>query len=75
MSFLPSGRRSASGGGFEGFSGGSAGFEDVFDVFGDIFGGGRRGAMRGNDLEYTLQVSLEESAFGCEMRITGRSKW
>lgn len=69
------GGNSASGGGFEGFSGGG-GFEDIFDVFGDIFGGGRRGggsrtngAMRGSDLEYNLQISLEESAFGCEKEI------
>jgi molecular chaperone DnaJ len=62
-------------GGFEGFTGG-AGFEDIFDVFGDIFGGGRRGGgrssggvMRGSDLEYNLQISLEESAFGCEKEI------
>ncbi len=62
-------------GGFEGFTGGS-GFEDIFDVFGDIFGGGRRGggrasggAMRGSDLEYNLQISLEESAYGCEKEV------
>lgn len=68
------GGNSASGG-FEGFSGGNgAGFEDIFDVFGDIFGGARRGGgrqshdsrMRGGDLEYNLQITLEESATGCE---------
>lgn len=66
----------SAGGGFEGFSGG-AGFEDIFDVFGDIFGGGgRRGggrnpnsAMRGSDLEYNIQITLEESATGVEKEI------
>ena len=70
------GGNSASGGGFEGFSGG-AGFEDIFDVFGDIFGGGGRrgggrnpnGAMRGSDLEYNIQITLEESATGVEKEI------
>ncbi|MDP4404777.1 molecular chaperone DnaJ, partial [Escherichia coli] len=54
------GGNSASGGpgGFGGFSSGG-GFEDIFDAFGDIFGGGSRrggrqhnGAIRGQDLEY-----------------------
>lgn len=70
------GGNSASGGpgGFEGFSRG--GFEDIFESFGDIFGGGNRrgrstnGAMRGNDLEYQIDVSLEESAFGVEKPIS-----
>ena len=68
------GGNSASGGGFDGGSG--AGFEDIFDVFGDIFGGGRRGggggrsgAMRGNDLEFNLHISLEESASGCDKEV------
>lgn len=72
------GNSASGGGGFEGFSGGGAGFEDIFDVFGDIFGGGRRGGgggrnphapMRGSDLEYTIQITLEESAFGVEKEI------
>ncbi len=72
------GGNSASGGpgGFGGgFSGG--GFEDIFGAFGDIFGGGRRGggnsrsgATRGNDLEYQIEITLEESAFGCEKQVT-----
>lgn len=74
------GGNSASGGGgfggFEGFSGG--GFEDIFGAFGDIFGGGggRRGGgrnpngpMRGSDLEYNMQITLEESATGIEKEI------
>ncbi len=46
------------------------GFGDSFAV---VFGGGQRraaGPMRGSDLEYRLQISLEEAAFGAEKRIT-----
>ena len=54
--------------------GGGAGFEDIFgDVFGDIFGGGRRGggpqAHRGSDLQYNLELSLEDAVFGTEVKI------
>ncbi|MCC2644864.1 MAG: dnaJ [Burkholderiales bacterium] len=72
------GGNSASGGpsGFEGFAHGG-GFEDIFENFGDIFGGGRRssrrgtnGAARGSDLEYQIDVTLEDSAFGAEKQIT-----
>jgi molecular chaperone DnaJ len=67
----------AAGGGFEGgFSAG--GFEDIFEAFGDIFGsGGRRGGgasrsanQRGADLEYQIEITLEESASGIEKPIT-----
>ncbi|MFZ5826626.1 MAG: molecular chaperone DnaJ [Bacillota bacterium] len=59
---------------FEGFGGfgQQQGFGDIFDMF---FGGGRqrnpRGPVRGADLEYTLELSLEEAAFGIkkELRI------
>lgn len=68
-------------GGFGGFSGANsgAGFEDIFGAFGDIFGAGRRGgagagsatgAMRGRDLECQIEISLEESAFGCEKSVS-----
>lgn len=63
------------GSGFEGFARGG-GFEDIFENFGDIFGGGRRssrssnGATRGRDLEYQIDVTLEESAFGAEKPIS-----
>ncbi len=64
-------------GGFEGFrqySGGYQGnpdnFQDIFsDVFGDFFGGARaraRRPARGADLRYTLSITLEEAAAGCE---------
>lgn len=73
-------------GGFSGgFTGGPFGdmdsdsFHDVFgDVFGDLFGqGGARGsgrgtrrANRGADLRYSLNISFEDSALGCERVIT-----
>ena len=64
-----------SAGGFGGGArGGQSGFGDIFeDIFGDIFGGGGRGnrggsggssAYRGNDLQYNLELSLEEAVFG-----------
>ena len=54
---------------------GAGGFEDIFgDVFGDIFGGGggRRGgqrAHRGSDLQYNLELTLEQAVFGTEVKI------
>ena len=52
-------QRFGQGGGFQGGS-----FNDIFgDVFGDIFGGGSRSqtrARRGSDLEYRIEVSLED---------------
>ncbi len=54
---------------------GGAGFSDIFDdIFGDIFGGGRRGGggervYRGSDLQYNLELSLEEAVFGTEAKI------
>lgn len=54
----------------------SAGFGDIFeDLFGNIFGenGGRRGggtrAYRGSDLQYNLELSLEEAVTGKEVDI------
>ncbi len=62
---------SASGGGAGGFGG--ADFSDIFgDVFGDIFGGGGGGrggrsrARGGADLQYNLDLTLEESVSGLE---------
>jgi molecular chaperone DnaJ len=60
-------------GGFGGFEGFSGGFGDIFgDIFGDMFGGGRRpknGPQRGADLEYTLDLTFEEAAFGVKKDI------
>ncbi len=58
-------------GGFS--SRGAADFGDVFgDIFGDIFGGGRGGknrVYRGADLQYNLELSLEEAVFGTDANI------
>jgi molecular chaperone DnaJ len=58
------------GGGNGGFGGGGqdfAGFADIFDsMFGDVFGGqARRGnVLRGSDLRYDLEISLEDAFAG-----------
>ena len=50
-----------------------ASFSDIFgDVFGDIFGGGRAGGQRvyrGADLQYTLEISLDEAVSGTTSQI------
>src|SRR5688572_28769302 len=51
---------------------GSGNFSDIFgDVFGDIFGGGRGGSRvyRGSDLQYNLEIGLEEAVNGVEVKI------
>lgn len=64
---------------FRGFGGG--GFSDIFeDMFGEFMGGGpggagggragRGGASRGADMQYTLEISLEEAFKGKETKIT-----
>jgi len=56
-----------------GFS--SASINDIFgDIFGEIFGGAGRtrtrgGRSRGSDLRYNLEISFEEAAFGCEVKV------
>ncbi len=55
---------------------------DLGDIFGDWFGGAARsrqrenadGRKRGDDLEYPLQVTMEEAAFGAE-KIISLNKW
>ena len=69
----------ASMGGARGAAGpeGFGGFAEAFgDIFGDIFGGAgaRRGGgaqqvYRGNDLNYAMEISLEEAAHGKETQI------
>lgn len=54
-------------------------FQDIFgDIFGDIFSqthqrsrgpSGQRPQSRGSDLKYTLSISFEEAAVGCEKLI------
>jgi DnaJ-class molecular chaperone len=53
---------------------GFSGFGDVFsDIFGEIFGGAGRSralvGLRGADLRYNLEISLEQAAKGFETRI------
>jgi len=63
--------------GFGGFGGAGAGagspFDDIFDAFfGGAAGGRARGpntAMRGDDLEYPLRLTLREAAFGTSKTI------
>ncbi len=63
-------------GGFD-FRGGDFGFEDLFQGFGgfedifDVFSGRKtkRGPRRGNDLQFSLNISFEEAVFGVEKTI------
>src|SRR3989338_3296849 len=62
--------------GFEGFEGAFQGFGDIFgDLFEDFFGtsahraGRSRGGIRGADLEYSVEISLEEVARGKEATV------
>ncbi len=71
-------------GGFGGGGAGADPFQDIFgDVFGDIFNqsGGRAGpraganayrnqAQKGSDLKYSLAITFEEAAVGCEKTIS-----
>ncbi len=60
-----------SAGGFGGGAGGGSGFGGFGDIFEDIFGGrsggqgrGANAAYRGSDLQYNLELTLEEAVFG-----------
>ncbi|MCK3655016.1 molecular chaperone DnaJ [Pasteurellaceae bacterium Macca] len=58
------------GGGFGG--GGFGGFEDIFsEMFGGGFGGGgrRQRVVRGDDLQYNLEITLEEAVRGVKKDI------
>ncbi|MDJ0776280.1 MAG: molecular chaperone DnaJ [Gammaproteobacteria bacterium] len=56
--------QSAGGGGFSG------GFGDAFsDIFGDIFGGGRSRVRKGADLQYNLELELEDAVAGTTVKI------
>ncbi len=64
------------GGGFGGFGGG--GFDDIFDIFGGMFGGGgfggggarRNGPKKGRDLQKAITIEFEEAAFGTKKEIS-----
>lgn len=54
-------------GGFGGFGGAGGDFGDIFgDIFSDMFGGrgSRSRVVRGDDLRYDLEISLEEAVKG-----------
>lgn len=59
---------------FSGFQGANGqGFEfDLGDIFGDIFGGGRRsrGPKRGHDISVDIQISFADAIFGAERKIS-----
>ncbi len=66
-------------GGFggQGGQGGFNDFSDIFSSFGDIFGdlggGGRKkrsSALRGSDIRYNLEISLEEAFLGVSKKIS-----
>jgi len=63
------------GAGFGGAGGfGAGGFSDVFDeMFSEFMGGGRRGGgeaqLRGSDLRYNLEISLEDAFKGLKKKI------
>jgi len=67
---------SSGGGGFSGFDPSS--FSEFSDILGDFFGfgdtsgsggRGRRGAPRGSDLRYDLEIGFDEAVFGLKTRI------
>ena len=72
---------SMGGQGFSGFEGFQDSFRDFSDVFGDLFqdffggasrgggGGGRSSAARGSDLQYNLEINLEEAFHGKEITL------
>lgn len=54
--------------GFQGFQGG--GFEDLGDLFGGMFGGGRQREPRGNDIAVDVDLSFHDAVFGVEKTVT-----
>ncbi|MFQ5564637.1 MAG: DnaJ C-terminal domain-containing protein [Parvularculaceae bacterium] len=47
-----------------------ASFEDLGDIFADLFGSRRGGAMRGRDLRYRLEVDFLDAVRGVKKRVT-----
>ncbi len=54
------------------FAGFNVDFEDAFDIFSDMFGGGGRRTRRerGVDLEMELNLTFDEAVFGVEKELT-----
>ncbi len=75
--FAQGGTGGAGSNGFNGFDfsqftqGGAGGFEfDFGDIFGDVFGGGRRAqTKRGRDISIDIELSFEDSIFGVERTV------
>ncbi|MFA7276586.1 MAG: molecular chaperone DnaJ [Pseudobdellovibrionaceae bacterium] len=72
--FGAAGVQGGMGGGAGGFGPGgfSSAFTDIFeDMFGDMMGGGRRstGPMRGSDMQFTIDISLEDSFKGKDAKL------
>jgi len=73
----PSSGFGGGGPGFDGFDfsqftqGGNGGFEfDFGDIFGDVFGGGRKQqTKRGRDISIDIELSFEDSVFGVERTV------
>lgn len=60
-------------GGFQGGQGVEFDIGDIFENFGDIFGGGfgrRSGQVRGNDVSIDIQLSFQEAVFGTKRTVT-----
>lgn len=57
----------------QGFAGNGQGFEfdlgDIFENFGDMFGGGKRENSRGRDISIDLELSFQESIFGTTRKV------
>ena len=66
--------------GFGGGGFGGGGFDDIFDIFGSMFGGGgggfgggaarRNGPKKGRDLQKAITIEFEEAAFGTKKEIS-----
>ena len=72
--FEQGGQGGMGGFGFGGFAANASVFEDALgDLFGDFFGGGRRGrqrAARGDDLLYELTITFDEAVRDTEKQIS-----
>lgn len=54
---------------FSGFQQG-AGFQDLGDIFGGMFGGGGQREVRGSDISVDIDLSFKDAAFGLERDVT-----
>lgn len=76
------------GGGFSGFGAGGPSMQDIFDMFGDVFGGGgfsgfggfggrggrRQQVQRGSDLRLKVRLNLQEVATGVTKKFKVRKE-